>query len=76
MQQGPYANPSVSSLSFDQSKQLDSPNDKITPAVLLPLLPNKHILVKFWKCQKAVSVLPHEANALLEVFCVQPVVCG
>jgi len=33
-----YANPSVypiSSLSFNQSKQSDSPNGKITPAVLL-----------------------------------------
>jgi len=37
MLQGLYANPSVSqsSLSFDQSKQSDSPNGKITPAVLL-----------------------------------------
>jgi len=115
--QGPYADPSVSSLSFDQSKfyftspqpikskeasdsdftienvmlwpgmrfslryqckrcsagrlhkQLDSPNGKITPAVLLPLMPNRHFLVKFWKCRKAVSILSHEAKALLEVFC-------
>jgi len=29
MQQGPYANPSVLSLSLDQSKQWDSPNGKI-----------------------------------------------
>jgi len=33
MLQGPYANPSVSSLSFDQST-----NSKITPTVLLPLM--------------------------------------
>ena len=36
-------------LSIDQSKQTDSPNGKITPAVLLPLMPNRHFLVKFWK---------------------------
>jgi len=29
----------------------------------------RHFLVKFWKCQKAVCVLPHEAKALLEIFC-------
>jgi len=69
MLQGPYANPSVSSLSFDQSNQSDSPNGKITPAVLLPLMPNRHFLVKLWKCQKAVSILPREAKALLELFC-------
>jgi len=33
----------VSCLSFDQSKQLDSPNGKTTPAVLLPLMPNRHL---------------------------------
>jgi len=56
-------------LSLVQSKQSDSPNGKITPAVVLPLMPNKHFLAKFWKCQNAVSILPHEAKALLEVFC-------
>jgi len=49
-------------LSLDQSKQSDSPNGKITPAVLFPQMPSRHILVKFWKCQKAVSILPHEAK--------------
>jgi len=34
----PYANPSVSSLSLDQSNQSDSLNGKITPAVLIPLM--------------------------------------
>jgi len=63
-------------LSLDQSKQLDSPNGKITPAVLLPLMPNRHFLLKFWKCRKAVSILPHEAKALLEVFRLQPIVFG
>jgi len=63
-------------LSLDQSKQLDSPNGKITPAVLLPLMANRQFLVKFWKCQKAVSILPHEAKALLEVFFLQPIVIG
>jgi len=32
-------------LSLDQSNQLYSPNGKITPAVLLPLMPNRHFLV-------------------------------
>ena len=27
-----------------------------------PLMPNRHFLVEFWKCQKAVSILPHEAK--------------
>jgi len=63
-------------LSLDQSKQSDSPRDKITPAVLFPLMPNRHFLVKFWKCQKAVTILPHETKALLEVFCLQPIVFG
>jgi len=61
-------------LSLDQSKQSDSPNGKITPAVLFFLMPNRHFLVKIWKCQKAVSILPHEAKALLELFCLQPIV--
>jgi len=63
-------------LSLDQSKQSDSPNGKITPAVLFPLMPNGQFLVKFWKFKKAVAVLPHEAKALLELFCLQPIVCG
>jgi len=32
-------------------------------------MPNRHFLVKFWKCQKAVCILSHEAKALLELFC-------
>jgi len=31
-------------LSLDQSKQLNSPNGKITPAVLFLLMPNGHLL--------------------------------
>ena len=40
MLQGPYTISSVSSLSLDQPNQSDSPNGKITPAVLtaLPLM--------------------------------------
>jgi len=68
MQQGPYVNPSVSSLSLDQSKQSDSHNGKITPAVLFPLMPNRHFLVKLWKYQKTVFILPHEAKALQDYF--------
>jgi len=63
-------------LSLDQSKQSDSPNGKITPTVLFPLMPNRHFLFKFWTCQKAVSILPHEAKALQELFCLQPIVFG
>jgi len=63
-------------LSLDQSKQSDSPNGKITPAVLLPLMSNRHFLAKFWKCQKVVSIFPHEAKVLLEIFCLQPIVFG
>jgi len=37
-------------------------------------MPNRHFLVKFWKCQKVVSILPHEAKALQELFCLQPIV--
>jgi len=55
-------------LSLDQSKQSDSPNGKITPTVLFPLMPNRHFLVKFWKCQKAVSILPNGAKALQNYF--------
>jgi len=64
------------STSRDQSKQSNSPNGKITPAVLLPLMPNRHFLIKFWKCQKAESILPHVTKALLEVFCLQPIIIG
>jgi len=39
-------------------------------------MPNRHFLVKFWKCRKAVFILPHEAKALLEVFCLEPIVIG
>jgi len=74
MQQRSYANPSVLSLSLDQSKQSDSPNGKITSAVLFPLKPNRHFHVKFWKRQKAVPILPHYSKALLELFCLQPIV--
>jgi len=31
-------------------------------------------MVKFWKSQKTVSILPNEAKALLELFCLQPIV--
>jgi len=73
----PYANLSVSSLSLDQSKKSDSPNGKIPPTVISPLTPNKHFLVKFWNCQKALSIQPHdEAKALKELFCLQPIIFG
>jgi len=39
-------------------------------------MPNGHFLVKFCKCQKAVSILPHEAKALLELFWLQPILFG
>jgi len=76
MQQRPYANPSVSSLPLDQSKQSDSHNGKITPAVPFPLKRKRHFLVKFRKRKKAVSILPHHAKALLELFGLQPIVFG
>jgi len=38
MLQGLYANPSISSLSLDQSNQSYYPNGKINPAVHFPLL--------------------------------------
>jgi len=63
-------------LPLDQSKQSDSPNGKMTPAVLFPLMPDRHFLVKFWKCQKAVSILPHEAKARLKLFCLKSIVFG
>jgi len=31
-------------------------------------MPNRHFLVKFWKCQKAVTIFPHEAKAPLKYF--------
>jgi len=37
---------------------------------------NRYFVVKIWKCGKAVSLLPHEAKALLELFCLQPIVIG
>jgi len=64
----------VSSLSLDRSKHSDSPHGKITPAVLFLLMPNRHFLIKFLKCQNALSILPHEAKALLELFCLQPII--
>jgi len=67
---------SVLSLSVDQSKESVSPNSKIIPTVLFPLMPKRHFLVNIWKCQKAVSILPHEAKALLELFCLQPIIFG
>jgi len=36
-------------------------------------MPNRHFLVKFWKCQKRLSILPHEAKAL---FCLPYLVQG
>jgi len=39
-------------------------------------MPNQHFLVKFWKHQKAVSILPHESKALLELFFLQPIIFG
>jgi len=38
MLQGPYANPSISYLSLDQSNQTDPPHDKINPVVHFPLM--------------------------------------
>jgi len=43
MLQGTNTNLSVLFLSLDQFNQLDSSNGKITPAVLLPLMPNRHL---------------------------------
>jgi len=39
-------------------------------------MPNRYFFVEFGKYQKAVSILPHEAKALLELFCFQPMVFG
>jgi len=35
---------------------------------------NRQCLVKLWKCQKAVSILLNEAKALLQLFCLQPII--
>jgi len=40
------------------------------------LVLHRYFLVKFWKCRKVVSILPHEAKALLELFCLQSIVIG
>jgi len=37
---------------------------------------NRHCLVKLWKCQGAMSIFPHEAKALLQLFCLQPIIFG
>jgi len=37
---------------------------------------NRHCLVKLWKCQKAMSILPHDAKTLLQLFCLQPIIFG
>jgi len=63
-------------LSLGQSKQSEFLNGKITPAVLFLLMPNRHFLGDFWKWQKAVAILPHEAKALLQLFCLQPIILG
>jgi len=39
-------------------------------------MPNGRFLVNFWKCRKAVSILLHETEALLEDFCIQPIENG
>ena len=39
-------------------------------------MPNVHFIVQFCKCQKSVSTLPHETKALLELFCLQPIIFG
>jgi len=58
--------PSASSLSLDQFYRMGSPNGKITPAVLLPLQrKNKDCIIKFWKCQKIVSILTNESVSIL-----------
>jgi len=45
---------------------MGSPNGKITPAVLLPLQrKNKDCIIKFWKCQKIVSILTNESVSIL-----------
>jgi len=42
----------------------------------LTLMPNRHLLIKLWHYQKALSILFHEAKTLLELFCLQPIVFG
>jgi len=37
---------------------------------------NRQCLVKLWKCRKAMSILPHEAKALLQLFCLEPIIFG
>jgi len=76
MLQGSYANSSVSCLSLDQSNQSDSPNGKITPPMLYLWWQDRHCLIKFCKCPTVVSISPHEAKALLELFCLQANVFG
>jgi len=45
---------------------MGSPNGKMTPAVPLPLQwQNKDCIIKFWKFQKVVSILPHEVVSIL-----------
>ena len=39
-------------------------------------MPNRYFLGKFWKWKEAVAILPHEAKALLQLFCLQPIVFG
>jgi len=68
MYQGPYANPSVSSLHLTNPSSRDSSNGKISPAVLSKLMPNRPFLVKFWKCQKAVSTFLHEVKHCWKYF--------
>jgi len=59
-------NPSASSLSLDKFFRMGSPNGKMTPAVPLPLQwQNKDCIIKFWKFQKVVSILPHEVVSIL-----------
>ena len=36
----------------------------------------RHCLVKLWKSQKAMSILPPEAKAFLQLFCLQPIIFG
>ena len=37
---------------------------------------NRHCLVKFWRCQIAMSILLYAAKALLQLFCLQPILFG
>jgi len=37
---------------------------------------NRHCLVKFWKSQKVMSIFPHKAKAILQLFCLQPIIFG